>query len=235
MSLYENLSDNYFRSIHEDTLMNSKNRIDDEESLVKVASLGDLDAFNRLVLHYQNLAYNHANALLGDPALADDATQDSFIKAFQGLNTFRGGSFRSWLLRIVTNTCYDLLRRSQRHSTQPLMPEDDYGDEIESPSWLADPSVSIQNTVEQKEETDRLYRMLDELPDIYRSAITLIDVYELDYSEAASILRVPVGTVKSRLARARLQVKEKLQQTSGFPRKYDPATDRSLMLSNAIC
>jgi RNA polymerase sigma-70 factor (ECF subfamily) len=183
----------------------------DEESLVTMASAGDLEAFNQLVLRYQNLAYNHANALLGDPALAEDATQESFIKAFQGLNTFRGGSFRAWLLRIVTNTCYDLLRRSQRHPTQPLVPEDDFGEEIESPSWLADPSTSVQVTVEQHEEADQLYRMLDELPDVYRSAITLIDLYELDYSEAARVLKVPVGTVKSRLARARLKMQEKLQ------------------------
>lgn len=215
--------------------MNSKNRLYEDEELVKSASAGDLDAFNQLVLWYQNLAYNHAQALLGDPSLAEDATQESFIKAFQALNTFRGGSFRAWLLRIVTNTCYDLLRRSKKHPIQPLIPEDDNGDEIESPSWIADPTVSIQATVEQKEAADRLYEMLDELPDVYRSAITLVDLYELDYDEAARALKVPVGTIKSRLARARLQMKVKLQRCAGFFSRSDPVTDKPLTRAGAVC
>jgi RNA polymerase sigma-70 factor (ECF subfamily) len=215
--------------------MNSKNRLYEDEELVRSASAGDLDAFNQLVLWYQGLAYNHAQALLGDPALAEDASQESFIKAFQALHTFRGGSFRAWLLRIVTNTCYDLLRRSKKHPLQPLMPEDDNGDEIESPSWIADPSVSVQATVEQQEEEDHLYRMLDELPDVYRSAITLVDLYELDYDEAARALKVPVGTVKSRLARARLQMKEKLRQRAEFFRQNEPMTENPLTRAGAVC
>lgn len=190
----------------------------DEGELVRFASNGDLDAFNQLVLRYQNVAYNLASTLLGDSDIAEDATQESFIKAFQALHTFRGGSFRAWLLRIVTNTCYDLIRRSNRHPAQPLLPEDEFGDEMESPAWLADPSALVQDAVEQKEEAERLYQMLDELPAVYRSAITLIDLYELDYSEAAKVLRIPVGTMKSRLARARLQMKEKLHQMMDYGR-----------------
>jgi len=182
-----------------------------EAKLIDMASKDNLEAFNQLVLLYQNLAYNHAYSLVGDPALAEDAAQDSFIKAFQNMHTFRGGSFRAWLLRVLTNTCYDMLRRSQRHPTQPLIPEDDDGDEIESPSWLADPTASVQETVEMNDEMNRLFCMLNELPDVYRSAITLIDLNELDYSEAAKALRIPIGTVKSRLARARLQLKNMLE------------------------
>src|SRR5512139_2161772 len=102
-----------------------------EEKLIADAAQGDLQAFNELVLLYQNMAYHHAYSLLGDPATAEDATQESFIKAFQAVNRFRGGSFRSWLLKIVTNTSYDILRRSSRHFSQPLFPEDDHGEEIE--------------------------------------------------------------------------------------------------------
>jgi RNA polymerase sigma-70 factor, ECF subfamily len=182
-----------------------------ERELVGLASNGDLEAFNQLVLIYQTLAYNLAYSMMQDPYLAEDATQESFIKAFQKINTFRGGSFRAWLLRILTNTCYDLLRRSQRHPLQPLFPEDDHGDEIESPSWLEDPAPSVQQTVEMSDEAACLQRMLEELPEVYRSAITLIDLHEFDYSEAATALRVPVGTVKSRLARARLQLKNRLE------------------------
>ena len=182
----------------------------DEEALITAASNSDLDAFNQLVLSHQDLAYQHAYSLLGDTALAEDVTQESFIKAFQGLKTFRGGSFRGWLLRIVTNSAYDILRRSQRHPTQPLFPEDDNGEELESAPWLADPAASVQNTVEQKELSEELRILLEQLPDAYRSVLTLVDIYQFDYVEAAETLRIPIGTVKSRLARARLRMKEKL-------------------------
>jgi len=182
-----------------------------EESLIARASKGDLEAFNQLVFTYQDLAYQHAWTMFNDRYLAEDVTQESFIKAFQAMGQFRGGSFRAWLLRIVTNTSYDLLRRSQRHPVQPLIPEDEEGDEIESPAWLADPSPSVQATVEQNEETEHIFRMLDELPEVYRTVLTLVDLHELDYSEAAQALNVPLGTVKSRLVRARLQMREKLK------------------------
>jgi RNA polymerase sigma-70 factor (ECF subfamily) len=127
------------------------------------------------------------------------------------MNAFRGGSFLAWLLKSVTNSAYDMLRRSRRHPAQPLFAEDEASEEIESSIWLADPNASVQETVERDEEAQRLYQMLDELPDVYRSVLTLIDLYELDYAEAAQALNVPIGTVKSRLARARLQMQAKLR------------------------
>lgn len=187
-----------------------------EEVLVRRASEGDLESFNQLVIMYQNIAYSHAFALLGDPALSDDVTQESFIKAFENMGGFRGGSFRAWLLKIVTNSAYDQLRRARRHPMQSLVPEDENGEEIESAPWLADPSASVQTTVEQNEDARRLYRLIDELPDVYRSVLTLIDLYDLDYPEAARILRVPLGTIKSRLARARLQLRERLENDSSY-------------------
>jgi RNA polymerase sigma-70 factor (ECF subfamily) len=180
-----------------------------EDTLVNMASKGNLDAFNELVLAYQDLAYHHAYGLLRDLGLADDATQDSFLRAFQHITEFRGGSFRAWLLKIVTNSAYDMLRRSKRHPTQSLYPEDEYGDEIESPVWLAD-GTSVPETVEQSEFLKDLYRMIDELPAVYRAVLTLVDLYELDYAEVAEALKIPIGTVKSRLARARLKISKKL-------------------------
>src|SRR5512134_3142630 len=140
----------------------------EEATLVGMAAKGNLDAFNQLVLIYQDIAYNHARALLSDPDLAEDAVQDSFIKAFQSMNGFRGGSFRGWLLKIVTNSAYDLLRRSHRHPTQALFPEHENGEEMESPIWLTDPSASVQDAVEQHELSKNIYKMLDQLPDVYR-------------------------------------------------------------------
>lgn len=182
-----------------------------ESGLVSNAANGDLDAFNQLVLTYQDVVYYHAFNLLGDPDWAEDVTQESFLKAFQKLNDFRGGSFRAWVLKIATNTSYDLYRRKNRHPTRPLHPITDDGEEIESPAWLADPAVSVEKTVQQNEENKDLYRMLDELPAAYRSVIALVDVYEMDYAEAAEVLHVPIGTLKSRLARARMRMQEKLR------------------------
>lgn len=183
----------------------------DEQALIQLASAGDLDAFNRLVLKYQNLAYHHAYFLLGDQATAEDVTQESFLRAFRNISGFRGGSFRAWILKIVTNTVYDVLRRSKRHPTLPLFPEDEYAEEIDSPAWLADPRPSAPDVIEQKEFTQGIYRFLNELPEAYRTILTLVDLYGLDYTEAAESLCIPIGTVKSRLARARLRMKEKLQ------------------------
>ncbi|HET6823791.1 MAG TPA: sigma-70 family RNA polymerase sigma factor [Anaerolineales bacterium] len=183
----------------------------DEEQLTKRAMEGDLEAFNQLVLRYQDIAYNHAYTLLGDSDQAEDAVQESFVKAFQAMNGFRGVSFRGWLLKIVTNSAYDWLRRFQRHPLQPLFPEDENGEEIESPAWIVDPAASVQEQVEEKEFSKKIYEALDELPDVYRSVLTLIDIHELDYAEAAEALKVPIGTVKSRLARARLQMQKKLR------------------------
>jgi RNA polymerase sigma-70 factor, ECF subfamily len=191
----------------------NKSNVYEEASLVKMAASGDLDAFNQLVLRHQNIAYGHAYALLGDAAQADDVAQQSFLNAFQAIHTFRGVSFRSWLLTIVTNSAYDLLRRSQRHPTQPLFPYDENDEEVESPAWLADPASDVQEIVEQRELSNQIYRALDELPEVYRTVLTLIDLSDMDYMEAAEALRIPIGTVKSRLARARLQMQKKLRNT----------------------
>lgn len=177
-----------------------------EQVLAARASAGDLEAFNELVLASQDMAFRHAVALLGDPDLAEDATQEGFVKAYQAIRGYRGGSFRAWLLKIITNTAYDLTRRLKRHPAEPLFPEDDYGQEMEAPAWIADPSASVESEVESRELSELVRSSLDALPRIYREVITLVDINEMDYAEAAQALGVPIGTVRSRLARARLQM-----------------------------
>ncbi len=187
----------------------------DEPHLILEASHGNLDAFNQLVLLYQDLMFNQAYALLGNCHAAEDATQKSFMKAFQKMSGFRQGYFRAWLLRIVTNTCYDEIRWSKRHPTIPLLLDDEEGKDMEAPLWLTAPDTSVEGWVEQSEFSRLLSRMLAELPEIYRVPITLIDVHELAYSEVAVALGIPIGTVKSRVARARFRMKEKLQNKFG--------------------
>lgn len=195
--------------------MNTQNRVtqQDENDLITAASNRSLDAFNELVLNHQDMIYNHAYAILRDPASAEDVTQDTFIKAFEKLNGFRGGTFRSWLMKIATNSAYDMLRRSKRRPTQPLFPEDENGGELESARWLVDQSVSVQESVEQNELSKHIAGLLEELPDVYRTILIMIDMNDFDYAEAANALRIPLGTVKSRLARARLQMGKKLRDT----------------------
>ncbi len=101
----------------------------EEAELVTLAQSGDLNSFNQLVLTYQEIAFNVAYRILTDDAAADDATQNAFLQAYRKLDSYRGGSFRAWLLRIVTNSCYDELRRRKRRPTTPLEPLDDTGEE----------------------------------------------------------------------------------------------------------
>ncbi|HEY4720682.1 MAG TPA: sigma-70 family RNA polymerase sigma factor, partial [Anaerolineae bacterium] len=109
----------------------------DENALIQSARKGDLNAFNTLVLAYQHQVYNLAYRIMGEQAAAEDATQDTFISAYKNLKSFRGGSFKSWLLRIVTNACYDDLRRRKRRPATSLdeMMGDQEGDmEFDVPS-----------------------------------------------------------------------------------------------------
>lgn len=195
-----------------------------EQVLAGKAAAGDLEAFNELVLASQDMVYRHAVALLRDPDAAEDAAQEGFIKAYQAIRGYRGGSFRAWLLKIVTNTAYDFMRRSRRHPAEPLFPEDEYGQEIEAPSWVADPSPSVESAVEGREFSERIYSSLDALPRIYREVITLVDINELDYAEAAQALGIPIGTVRSRLARARLQMSGALAREQSHRAPVSPFT-----------
>jgi RNA polymerase sigma-70 factor (ECF subfamily) len=182
-----------------------------ETALIQDAQRGDLDAFNTLVLHYQDCVFNTALRILGDEQLAADASQEAFISAFRGITTFRGGSFKAWLLRTVTNACYDELRRQKRRPTVPLEPETDDGDEMEAPRWLTDSALTPEQAAELEELEHAIQHCLDALPTQFRTVVVLADIQGLDYSEIATIARAPLGTIKSRLARARLRLRECLQ------------------------
>ena len=183
----------------------------DEAVLINYAKKGDLDAFNRLVVTYQDLAFNVAYRLVSDPAAADDITQDAFISAFRKLKSFRGGSFKAWLLRIVTNASYDELRRQKRRPTTPLEPINDAGDEIETPIWLTDPAESPEENAARGELAQAIQNCLQGLSADFRAVVVMVDVQGLDYSEVAEAIQKPLGTVKSRLARARLRMQNCLQ------------------------
>jgi RNA polymerase sigma-70 factor (ECF subfamily) len=186
---------------------------DDDLKLARYAQKGDLDAFNRLVLKYQDMAFNVAYRILSDPAAAEDATQDAFLAAYTKIKTFRGGSFRSWMMRIVTNTCYDELRRQKRRPTTPLEPINPVnGEEIDSPAWLIDTANSPEEEAELSELDRAVQHCLDGLHENFRVVVILVDIQGFDYQETAEAVKTPLGTIKSRLARGRSQMQECLQQ-----------------------
>jgi len=184
----------------------------DETALISQAKKGDLDAFNRLVLEYQDQSFNLALRMLGDQPSAEDAVQLSFISAYENLRSFRGGSFRAWILRITANNCLDELRRLKRKPTADLTPEDpETGEEMESPEWLADESMSPEEKVSQKELESVIQRCIQALPEEFRTVVLLVDVQGMDYQEASEVVSSPLGTIRSRLARARQRLQECLQ------------------------
>ncbi|HLG71495.1 MAG TPA: RNA polymerase sigma factor [Chloroflexota bacterium] len=172
----------------------------DEPALVTRAQGGDLSAFNKLVVRFQGTVYNVCLRMLGDASAAEDACQETFFAAYRSLKSFRRGAFRGWLLRIATNQCYDNLRRVQRQPSQPL-PED---------LALADPAPEPADAALSAERAALLERAIRQLPDDQRLCVVLIDVQGLDYEEAAQAMNVNLGTVKSRLSRARARLRELL-------------------------
>lgn len=185
----------------------------DESVLIEDAKRGDLEAFNALILTYQDQVFNLAYRILGDPQAADDAAQEAFISAYKGLRRYRGGSFRAWMLRIVTNASYDELRRLKRRPAiglEDLNPLDD-PEEADSAGVLASSVGDPESEAQQAELARALEDCLTGLPDEFRLVAVLVDVQGHDYQEASLVIGAPLGTVKSRLARARLRMRDCLQ------------------------
>jgi len=181
----------------------------DETDLILTAKRGDIEAFNRLVLLHQDAAYNVAYRIMGEVDAAADATQEAFISAYRKLHQFRGERFKPWLLRIVTNACYDELRRRQRrpvasleelHEVRPL-------DDVQLVSQQEDPEQHAQ----RHELNTAIQDCLSALPDDQRVIAVLSDVEGYGYQEITEITGLPLGTVKSRLSRARSRLRDCLQ------------------------
>jgi len=191
----------------------------DEAALIASARKGDARAFNQLVLLYQSMAYNLAYRILSDPDAAADATQNAFVSAFKAMRKFRGGSFKAWILRIVTNACYDHLRSKQRRPTESLDALDIEQDHI---SYLRDPSESPDEYVERQELNQVLQAGIYALPLEQRTVVILSDVQGLSYQEIAEVSGLSLGTVKSRLSRGRAKLRDYLLQRGAelLPARY---------------
>jgi len=186
-----------------------------DRELVEKAKQGDCDAFEQLVLDNQNKVFSLALRLVGDREEAADLAQEAFVKAWQGLPAFRGGSFFStWLYRLTTNVCIDYLRKKKRReAVEPSVSLDDPDSGWAEPFlWEQDP----QRLLEQSERGRALAQGLDRLPDWQREILVLRELSGLSYQEIGEKLDLDLGTVKSRIARARMNLRKILLEDGNF-------------------
>ena len=192
---------------------------DEERRLIAVAQRGEVESFNALVRLYEGRVYNLCYRMLGDADSAADAAQDAFLSAFRNLRSFRGGSFRSWMLRIATNTCYDVLRVRKRRPSVSLDIEAD-DESASSPLQIADTAESPDDFSLRRELAAAIQDGLTTLPDEQRIVLILSDIQGLPYEEIAQITNSNLGTVKSRLSRGRARLREVLKAGELLPTRY---------------
>ncbi len=188
-----------------------------EADLIEAACRGDLDAFNALVDLHQRGVFNLCLRMLGNPAAAEDASQEAFISAFRNVRTFRGASFRAWLMRIAANASTDELRRRGR---RPVLSLDAPPPGAADPIDVADAAAGPETLLLRQEQQEIVQSALMRLPPDQRLAVIMCDLQGFSYDEIAEAMRTSVGTVKSRIARGRDKLRLALapgreQSTSG--------------------
>ena len=175
----------------------------EEQVLITRSRQGDLDAFNQLVLNYQDLVFSVILRMVRNHATAEDITQEAFISAFKNIGRMRGVNFRAWVLRIARNATYDAIRRTNRR------PEDSIDEQIVSLGETLPSGEELPEDYALRQDLGRaIDRGLEELQVDQRMAVVMVDVEGLTYDEAASAMEVSIGTVKSRLNRGRGRLRE---------------------------
>jgi len=193
-----------------------------DERLVSLSKDGSLDAFNSLVERHQTAVYNLCLRLLGQPQAAEDAAQEAFLSAFRALPRFAGGNFRSWLLRIAANESKDELRRRRRKDASASLSQ--IYDNSELPLEPADDVAGTELLYERKEAEAAIQTALLELPFDQRLAVTLCDLQGLPYEAVATATGASLGTVKSRIHRGRIRLREVIMtnpELFGVARRLD--------------
>ncbi|MFZ5965965.1 MAG: RNA polymerase sigma factor [Bacillota bacterium] len=179
-----------------------------EHLLIEKSKKGDIESFERLIEQYQKLAFNIAYRMLGDMEDAKDATQDALVKVYKSISSFNEqSSFSTWLYKIVTNTCLDELRKKKKNKTTSL----DNPMEAEDSTFqrnVPDESSTTEEIVEKREEAKALYKAISLLPEQHKVVIILRDIKGLSYEQIGEILDCPEGTVKSRISRARIALRD---------------------------
>lgn len=182
-----------------------------EHLVLAMAKTGDVDAFNRLVAIHQDAVYGFSLSLTRQPSLADDVAQETFIAAFRGIAKMRGSNVRGWLLRIARNKVYDHFRRQGRR------PETSVDNETSAfRERLTSDQPSPADVAMNSELRDAIEHCVGALSNEHREVVVLIDVQGLPYDDASEIAGVSVGTIKSRLNRARSRVRDCLRSFPGL-------------------
>jgi RNA polymerase sigma-70 factor (ECF subfamily) len=154
--------------------------------------------FEEVILPHLGAAYNLARWLTGDDHDAADVVQEAFLRAFRGFDRYRGGDSRSWLLAVVRNTCHTWLRKRARDTAAS------YDEELHGPSDAFNPETLLL----QKASVELVHEVLADLPPTFREVVVLRELEGLSYKEIAAVTDVPLGTVMSRLTRARARLQE---------------------------
>lgn len=181
-----------------------------EAELVRASQEGDAEAFDHLVEAHYRSVYNTAYRMLRTPSAASDATQTTFVRVWEALSSFRGdASFSTWLYRITMNVCLDELRRGKNQPLS-LTREDEDGEPSEDRE-MPDLSNEPAGTAEQRELQELVHEAISRLSGDFRAVIVLYDIRGLSYQEISDALEIPLGTVKSRLNRARQALREEME------------------------
>lgn len=187
-----------------------------DTELVAAAQQGDQAAFGALVEKYQAMAYSLAFRMLGDSEDAADAVQEAFLNAWRALSGFQGQSaFSTWLYRLTSNACIDFLRRAKRREVLSITVSDE-DDDLPRETDIPDERWSPERALERKEARRAVQEGLAALSPEHRQVLALRELEGLSYQEIAQVLALEEGTVKSRIARARLALREFLLKSGNF-------------------
>ncbi len=182
-----------------------------ELELIERSKGGDLAAFEELVVTHQKLIYNLAYRMTGNEEDAFDVVQEAFLRAFKSIKRFNmNSSFGTWIYRIASNICIDLLRKRKKTRTYPLTQQDYCGKN--STRVIAQSDDLPEEQAERRDIRNKVRQAINNLPEDQRVIIILRDIQGRSYKEIGEILKLNIGTVKSRISRARAYLKEELQK-----------------------
>ena len=191
----------------------SSDRSENDFDLVNAFKRGDHSAFEKIVLKYQDRVYNLCYRFLGDKQEAEDSAQDIFIKVYKALKGFKlKSSFYTWLYRIVINTCKNRVKSLEfRRAKSRISIDDDQDRNDHGISGIIDNINLPDMNIEKNEKIKRIQEAIDSLPPDQKTMVILRDIEGLSYDEIASVTKNRLGTVKSKLSRARLSLRTKLE------------------------
>ncbi len=199
---------------------------EEEAKIIRAVIDGNTNAFEDLVLEYQKQVYHITLKMTGNEEDAFDLSQETFLKAYRSLSAFRGeAGFGSWLYRMAANLCIDFLRKKKRRGTEKIVSLDEDAEEGRRPPELPDLRYEPQSALEKKETREKVQEGLRRLPQEQRLILVMRDVEGFSYQEISDALKIELGTVKSRIYRARAHLARLLTEDGNFLK--EPASEET--------